>query len=115
MKISSLVSKPLKLNTGLEAGQRICVIGDIHGNADHMAILLDAFEKENSNYDKTTLVLLGDLIDRGKQNLVAINLAIKANDRFDQVISLQGNHEAMMRIVLTIMVNLILMIQSGNR
>lgn len=94
-------SKPIMLDTGIVKGKRICAIGDVHGNAQQMAALLDDFAEDNHHYKKNTLVFLGDLIDRGDENLVALDLAIQAKNRFDKVINLQGNHEAMLRIILS--------------
>ena len=93
-------SPKYKLTTGLAKGQRICAIGDVHGNDQHMAALLDKFEARNAQFEKTTLLLLGDLNDRGTGNMACFDLAISATKRFDEVITLQGNHEAILRIVI---------------
>lgn len=100
MNVQSQTSKPFTMQTGIAKGHRICAIGDVHGNATQMAALLDNFQANNDDYFKTTLVILGDLNDRGHENLRAFDLAIEAKTRFDEVITLQGNHEAMLRIVL---------------
>ncbi|MBL1242732.1 MAG: metallophosphoesterase [OCS116 cluster bacterium] len=93
-------SEKFKLTTGLTKGQRICAIGDVHGNDKHMAALLDMFAADNDEFMHTTLLLLGDLNDRGTGNIACFDLAISASKRFDKVITLQGNHEAILRIVI---------------
>ncbi|MBL1421103.1 MAG: metallophosphoesterase [Alphaproteobacteria bacterium] len=93
-------SAKYKLATGLAKGHRVCAIGDVHGDDRHMAALLDGFAARNDKYEKTTLVLLGDLNDRGNNSFGCFDLAISASKRFDEVICLQGNHEAILRIVI---------------
>lgn len=100
MKVQIFSAEKNKLSTGLEKGHRICAIGDVHGNNRQMAALLDGFAARNDEFEQTTLVLLGDLNDRGRNSLGCFDLAIEANERFDKVVYLQGNHEAILRIVI---------------
>ena len=48
-------------------GERHYVIGDVHGRCDLFDALLDAIEKDMADAGEleTTIVLLGDLVDRG--------------------------------------------------
>lgn len=61
------------------------VVGDIHGMYDS---LLHALSSVNFNFDKDRLFVVGDLVDRGPQNLDVMNL-IKQKWFY----SVRGNHE----------------------
>jgi serine/threonine protein phosphatase 1 len=80
------------------SGERICVIGDIHGRSDLFAPLLDR-ATELLAEKQGRLVLLGDLIDRGPDSLGCLDLAIAAGKRMT-LMALMGNHEQMMAICL---------------
>lgn len=86
------------------ATQRIIAIGDLHGDHEawraiaKAAGLVDAKGKWTGG--KTTLVQMGDIVDRGPDSLKIIrdlaNLQREAPRRGGKVIVLLGNHEAMM-------------------
>lgn len=84
------------LQTGLDEGYRVCAIGDVHGCADQLNRLLDQFASSADRYAHTTVVFLGDLIDRGAESLKSIDLAMKASARFNDVVYLMGNHEQLL-------------------
>ena len=89
-----------------QAAQRIVAIGDLHGDYDAWraiaggAGLIDA--KGRWIGGNTTLVQMGDVVDRGPDSLKIINdlmrLQREAAKRGGRVIALIGNHEAMMMI-----------------
>jgi serine/threonine protein phosphatase 1 len=83
-------------------GVEIFAIGDIHGRSDLLAALLEAAALEPRRAERRIIVLLGDLIDRGPDNLGAIDLAIDAARLAagDEAIGLMGNHETLMRLAL---------------
>ena len=64
------------------------VIGDIHGKYDQLMLGLS---KINFNFEKDRLIAVGDLIDRGTQNMECLELIDE--EWFYTVI---GNHEIMM-------------------
>ncbi|WP_432201026.1 metallophosphoesterase family protein [Erythrobacter sp. W53] len=77
-------------------GERYYVIGDIHGCLEHFAALADAIDADaadNAAYN-TTVVLLGDLVDRGPDSAGVI---AKAREWGEQrsLRFLAGNHEEM--------------------
>lgn len=76
-------------------GQRVYAIGDIHGRDDLFAQLLAKIEADNAARGKafTTLILLGDLVDRGPDSASVIDRAIGLGAPFDNVRLLIGNHE----------------------
>ena len=79
------------------AGQRVYAIGDIHGRRDlfeHLVVLIEADDAARGAAD-TTIVLLGDLIDRGPDSAGVLDavIALKARKTL-RVIA--GNHEEML-------------------
>ena len=80
----------------------VFAIGDIHGRPDLLRAVLDEAAREPQRREKRTLVLLGDLIDRGPDSLGAVDLAAEAGEivRAGETFALMGNHEAMLRLAL---------------
>lgn len=80
-------------------GQLIYAIGDIHGRADLLALLLarivaDAARSKDAK--RRTLVFLGDYIDRGPDSRRVVDMLLgELPDGFDAHF-LKGNHEAIM-------------------
>lgn len=78
------------------AGERYYVIGDIHGRLDLFDALIDGIEADDAGCRpaNTTVVMLGDLIDRGPDSAGVIR---RARDWCGQrrVRILMGNHEEM--------------------
>lgn len=76
-------------------GQRVYAIGDIHGCDDLFAQLLAKIEGDNAARGdaRTTLILLGDLVDRGPDSASVIERAMQLGSPFDKVTLLIGNHE----------------------
>lgn len=85
------------------AGQRVYAIGDIHGRDDLFAALLEKIEADNAARDTafTTLILLGDLVDRGPDSASVIERAMRLDAPFDKVAMLIGNHEECFLAALT--------------
>lgn len=84
-------------------GQRVYAIGDIHGRDDLFAQLLTKVEADDAARGKafTTLILLGDLVDRGPDSASVIERAIGLGAPFDKVVMLIGNHEECFLAALT--------------
>lgn len=80
----------------LPDGTRAYAVGDIHGRADLLAALIAAIEGDDTarGSARTTVVLLGDLVDRGPDSAGVITLARDWQARRDVRI-LMGNHEEM--------------------
>lgn len=81
-------------NPTLPEGQRVYAIGDVHGELDLLQNLLSQVVADNHSrgFAQTTLVFLGDFIDRGSG--AAPLLHMFANLRDANVVVLKGNHEA---------------------
>jgi serine/threonine protein phosphatase 1 len=86
-------SKPLP---EVPSGQRVYAIGDVHGEGDLFEALVSAVEHDDACRPpaRTTLILLGDLIDRGPDSAGVINSARRLRARRPTRI-LMGNHEEM--------------------
>jgi len=76
-------------------GQRVYAIGDIHGRDDLFGQLIDMIRADNAarSAAKVTLILLGDLVDRGPQSSEVVSRAISLKNEFDDSRLLIGNHE----------------------
>ncbi|MBQ3451283.1 MAG: metallophosphoesterase, partial [Selenomonadaceae bacterium] len=72
--------------------RRILVIGDMHGKFSR---LLSLFHKIDFDERKDFLILLGDYIDRGEENMRCFRWAMEMSEK-PNVIALRGNHEQMM-------------------
>ena len=78
------------------AGQRVYAVGDIHGRLDLFDALIAAIEADDaaSGAAETTVILLGDLVDRGPDSAGVIARA-REWQRRRPVRILAGNHEEM--------------------
>ena len=95
--------RPEELLSCVPAGQRVYAIGDIHGRHDLFEQLLKKIEADNAARGKafTTLILLGDLVDRGPDSALVIERALCLGAPFDKVEMLIGNHEECFLAALT--------------
>ncbi len=73
---------------------RTFVVGDIHGRCAQLLNLLDMLPRDS---ETDTLVLLGDLIDRGANAPGCVSHVLKlCRENPERVICLRGNHEQML-------------------
>lgn len=77
-------------------GERVYAVGDIHGRSDLFIALIEAIELDTRDSEpaRTTVILLGDLIDRGPDSVNVVSLA-REWQKFRHVRILAGNHEEM--------------------
>lgn len=80
----------------MPAGRRVYAVGDIHGRLDLFEALVGAIEADDAAAApaETTVILLGDLVDRGPASAGVIALA-REWQRRRSVRILGGNHEEM--------------------
>jgi len=78
----------MQLQTALDDGANVWVIGDIHGFYQSFISLIDELNLGGND----RVVLLGDLIDRGPNSYGVVHTA-RTNE---QIFCVKGNHEAMM-------------------
>ena len=88
--------KPTRPLPAIPAGQRVYAIGDIHGRRDLFDALVQAIEEDDRSRGPatTTIILLGDLVDRGPDSSGVIAAARDLQARRDVRI-IAGNHEEM--------------------
>lgn len=80
-------------------GDRIYVVGDVHGRLDLMRALFDKIEAHLATLPRARtvhVVLLGDLVDRGPDSAGVLKFVFDVQKRSDFLIVLKGNHEEMM-------------------
>jgi len=85
-----------RTSPSLPSGTRVYTIGDVHGRLDLLGALAEAIERDDAARPaaQTTVVMLGDLVDRGPDSAGVIDFACKwAMLRDLRFIS--GNHEEM--------------------
>lgn len=77
-------------------GQRVYAIGDVHGRLDLFDALVAAVEADDAKRGpaESTIILLGDLVDRGPDSAGVIRAARELMQR-RKVRILLGNHEEM--------------------
>lgn len=94
---------PIEIVSRIPAGERVYAIGDIHGRDDLFLALLEKIEADNAvrPVAKTTLILLGDLVDRGPDSADVVERAARLGAPFDAVRLLIGNHEECFLAALT--------------
>ena len=87
---------PAPRGAAVPEGQRVYAIGDIHGRLDLFEALIAAIEGDDAMCGSadTTVILLGDLIDRGPDSAGVI-AAARAWQGRRRVRILMGNHEEM--------------------
>ena len=71
------------------------VIGDIHGSFDK---LMSVIKNAEINFDKDTVIFLGDYIDRGMHSnrVIQFLINLKTDNPKRDIICLMGNHEEML-------------------
>lgn len=85
------------------SGDRVYAIGDVHGRADLLRLLIariDAHERGLPAAAPPHLVLLGDLIDRGPDSAGVLEIAQSLQLSRPNVAVLLGNHEQVLLDVL---------------
>lgn len=80
----------------IPAGERVYAVGDVHGRLDLFEELINRIEADDATRPlaETTIVLLGDLVDRGPDSAGVIEEAMQLAER-RRVRTILGNHEEM--------------------
>lgn len=84
-------------------GEIVYAIGDVHGCYESMLNLLGKIESDRRSRPelKSTIVFLGDLIDRGPASKEVLDYLINYRPSWSEVAFLRGNHEEVMLKVLS--------------
>jgi serine/threonine protein phosphatase 1 len=77
-------------------GERVFVIGDIHGCAEELQYLLDYLRVRVRLSSSDLIVFLGDYIDRGPNSRGVLDLLVDLKNDFPATRFLKGNHEDML-------------------
>ncbi len=87
-----------RVTHGVPGGQRLYVIGDIHGRADLLDGLHDQIERDAATATDLdhSIIYLGDLIDGGPDSRQVLDLVLGPAPVGIRKIALMGNHERMM-------------------
>lgn len=97
-KIRNLIGRPREAHPPMLApGERVYAIGDIHGRIDLFEFLIAAIEQDDASREaaRTTVILLGDLIDRGPDSAAVVARA-KEWSTHRRLEFIMGNHEEML-------------------
>ena len=96
-------AQPARSGFSIPEGQRVYAIGDIHGRDDLFAGMLDLIRADNAARGpaEVSIILLGDLIDRGPQSSEVVDRAIRLREEFPDTRLLIGNHEECFLAALT--------------
>ena len=91
-----LRAKPTRALPAVPAGTRVYAVGDVHGRRDLFDAMIAAIEADDAarGAADTTVVLLGDLVDRGPDSAGVISAARDWQARRNVRI-IAGNHEEM--------------------
>jgi serine/threonine protein phosphatase 1 len=83
-------------------GRRAYAIGDVHGRLDLLEEMLALIEADNGRRPRarTTIVFLGDLIDRGPESAGVVERLRAYRPAFASTLFLMGNHEEVLLRVL---------------
>lgn len=94
-KRKSKSAPPMRESFAIPDGRRVYAIGDIHGRDDLFAELIGLIRADNAarRDAEVTVVLLGDLVDRGPQSAEVVERALRLKGEFPDTRLLIGNHE----------------------
>jgi serine/threonine protein phosphatase 1 len=76
--------------------KNLIAIGDIHGTAETLKLLLAAIRAE-FRHEETRLIFLGDLVDRGSNSRAAVDLVCEAINDYPASQLILGNHDHFFR------------------
>jgi len=87
-----------RTNASLPPGSRVYAIGDIHGRLDLLNKMLSLIELDRKDREEaqTTLVFLGDYIDRGGNSKGVVSRLIEGLPAGLNPVFLKGNHESLL-------------------
>ncbi|MEP1144650.1 MAG: glycosyltransferase [Henriciella sp.] len=90
------IHRPVTRVTQVPEGNCVYAIGDVHGRFDLLDALIKQIEDDAATLEpntKTTIVFLGDYIDRGLQSRQIIDLFLSDRLSAFETVYLMGNHE----------------------
>lgn len=87
--------EPAPVAASVPPGQRVYAIGDVHGRLDLLDALLARIDAEEAGAGpvRSTIIFLGDLIDRGPNSAGVVARALALEESGRAVRFIMGNHE----------------------
>ena len=73
--------------------ERVFAIGDVHGRADLLRVLLAHIQEIAEDGRPTAVVFLGDLVDRGPNSSRVLDLVLRTFDALPASVLCLGNHD----------------------
>lgn len=94
MAWTGLMPRRQKAKPRIPAGTRVYAVGDVHGRADLLSLVLARIDEDIKIRPtaQPVQVFLGDYIDRGPDSRRVLDLLIARNHK-DTTVFLKGNHE----------------------
>lgn len=87
---------PAVIRAIAERPSRLYAIGDIHGCADELGVMLTELIDKESISSSDLVIFMGDYIDRGPASKAVIAQLLAFQERFPKSVFLKGNHEDML-------------------
>lgn len=102
-KRKNKIAESARSGFAIPEGQRVYAIGDIHGRDDLFAQIISIIRADHAARGpaQVTVILLGDLIDRGPSSAQVIDRAMQLGEEFPSTRLLIGNHEECFLAALT--------------
>lgn len=86
-----------RAGAGLASDGLVYAVGDVHGRADLLAMLLDRIDADREmRGGRGGIVFLGDYVDRGDQSREVLELLLERVGEARPPVFLMGNHERML-------------------
>lgn len=80
----------------------VCAIGDVHGRADLLRLLIDFLDDQSARAPQPPRVyFLGDIVDRGPDSRQAMEIVCETLRRWPESRFVMGNHDWLFRDGLT--------------
>ena len=95
---------PLDGPPSVGENRRVYAVGDIHGRVDLLMDLMETVGRDDwrrKHKGDTSLVLLGDYVDRGPHSREVIDFILKLRDQWTDMTCLMGNHEQVFLMALS--------------
>ena len=95
LRPASPLPQPNKREWTIPEGRRVYVVGDVHGRLDLLERLFAQIEQDDAGRPaaRRTLVLLGDLVDRGPDSRGVIEFLMARAAAGEDCLFLGGNHD----------------------
>lgn len=87
---------PAKIRVITDRPSRLYAVGDVHGCADELEVILTELTDKEAISSTDLVVFMGDYIDRGPASKAVVDQLLAFGKRFPHTVFLKGNHEDML-------------------